>query len=107
MSINFNWNFGPLEGRNKSGLAGVVETVHWQVDATDEASGLTERAIGTVGLADPDPDTFKALDSADQTVRRGWVEAAEPELIATTEAVLTGRLQALIEAAASEAFCCD
>ncbi len=107
MPITFNWKFGPLEGRNKSGMFGVVETVHWRVDATDEASGLTDWAIGTVSLPEPDPDTFTALDAADQAVRRGWVEAAEPELIATTEAALTGRLQALIEAAASEAFHCD
>ena len=107
MTITVSWNFGPLEGRNKSGLSGVVETVHWRVDATDEVSGLTDWAIGTVSLPDPDPDTFTALDAADQAVRRGWVEAAEPELIASTEAALTARLQGLIVAAASEAFCCD
>ncbi len=107
MAITFNWKFGPLEGRNKSGMSGVVETVHWRVDATDEASGLTDWAIGTVSLPEPDPDTFTALDAADQAVRRGWVLAADPDLIASNEATLTRRLQERIEAASSEAFCCD
>lgn len=107
MAITYTWHFGPIKGRNRDGLAGVAEVVHWKVTAEDSESGLSDIGRGMTNLLPPDPDNFTALGNADQATRRTWVLAAEPNLITETEALLEASLSELAERQSANGFRID
>ncbi|WP_339745536.1 hypothetical protein [uncultured Maricaulis sp.] len=107
MANEHEWNFGPVDGKNKDGLIGVVTAVHWQLVVTDEDEN-TVRHIGVQTLGEPDPGNFEArlqvpgaTPEEVQTQRRGWLGE---DFISQRETAIDLALAAQLEAEEAQVF---
>jgi len=70
------WTVSTMErtlNDSESGLEGVVNILHWQV--TDSDGEHHGRCYGTVGLSEPDADSFTGYDSITHEQAVGWVKS--------------------------------
>lgn len=80
----------------------VIETVHWRLSATNDASGETVGIYGSQSVPKPtDAASFIDLsvlqgmtDEEKRSTILGWAEAVEPGFVADKEAAVTAALQA-------------
>jgi len=71
------WTVSTMErtlNDSESGLEGVVNILHWQVaDSDGDHHG---RCYGTVGLSEPDADSFTAYADISEADAIAWAKAA-------------------------------
>ena len=97
MAVSFAWSFSELDViiENSEGLADVVYTIHWRLNA-DDGEGHTASTIGTSSVTyDPDgPDPFIPFEDLTEAVVQNWtisqiteegVEQMESSLAANIE----------------------
>ena len=71
---NVTWNIAQLERHLPDGPTcpdGAVYTVHWTASSTEE--GETAGSYGSIGLADPNPESFTPFDQLTKEQVVGWV----------------------------------
>jgi len=77
MAISYAWSFSELDViiENTEGLADVVYTIHWRLNA-DDGEGHTASTIGTSSVTyDPDgPDPFIPFEDLTEAVVQNWTE---------------------------------
>ena len=77
MAVSFAWSFSELDViiENTEGLADVVYTIHWRLNA-DDGEGHTASTIGTSSVTyDPDgPDPFIPFEDLTEAVVQNWTE---------------------------------
>ncbi len=74
---NTTWDIAQLERRLPDGETcpdGAIYTVHWT--ASLEENGETAGAYGSIGLGDPDPDSFVPFDQLTKEEVVNWVLSA-------------------------------
>ncbi len=87
MSTTITWNIAQLERETTDGY---VYTVHYTVDAKDDA--YSAGAYGSIGLERPDGDLVPYAELTPEIVT-GWVKAKlGEEKVAEIEAALQGQL---------------
>jgi hypothetical protein len=83
----------------------VIETVHWRLTATDDASGESVGIYGSQSVPKPtDATTYIDLsvlqnmtDEEKRTTILGWAEVVEPGFVADKEASVAQKLQAKLD----------
>jgi len=83
----------------------VLETVHWRVTATDDATGESTTIYGSQGIPKPtDASTYidlsVLLEMPDEEKRQtvlGWAELITPGLVAEKEQAVKDKLQAKLD----------
>ena len=96
MTIEFEWNFGPVDVIDEGENAGVAKTIHWQCTGKDtEASVNPVEHIGTLALGEVG-ETFEPMiaygEDGCQEQRLSWVNAVDEDFVTTTEASITNHL---------------
>jgi hypothetical protein len=75
MAVSYAWSFSELDViiENTEGLADVVYTIHWRLNA-DDGEGHTASTIGTSSVTyDPDgPDPFIPFEDLTEAVVQNW-----------------------------------
>ena len=97
MAVSYAWSFSELDViiENAEGLADVVYTIHWRLNA-DDGEGHTASTIGTSSVTyDPEgPDPFIPFEDLTEAVVQNWsisqiteegVEQMESSLAANIE----------------------
>ena len=86
MSVSYNWSIADL---NRKTADGFVSTVHWRVDASNEA--YSEGAYGSIGLERP--DELIPFDQLTPELVVQWVKYYfGEEKVAEIEAALAARI---------------
>ena len=86
MSVSYNWSIADLNRKTEDGF---VFTVHWRVDASNEA--YSEGAYGSIGLERP--DVLIPFDSLTPELVVQWVkDYFGEEKVAEIEAALAARI---------------
>lgn len=105
MSIEFDWNFGPVDVIDEGDNASVAKVIHWQCVGTDTVNEVDPvRHIGTISLGEPG-EAFEAMiaygEEGCHEQRLAWVNAADQNLVADTEATIEANLSERVIAAAA------
>lgn len=70
----YTWGIANLEVAPEDGeLTDVVRTVHWTLTAEAD-DGLTASSYGSIGLAEPDAESFIAFNALTAVEVEGWLE---------------------------------
>lgn len=78
-NIIFTWEFPRFSAHpTLNGLSNVVYNVEFILSATD-GEGHGAQVFGSVGVSEPDPETFKNFNSLTHDVVETWVESAMGE----------------------------
>jgi len=86
MSISYNWSIADLHRKTADGF---VHTVHWRVDASNEA--YSEGAYGSIGLERP--EELIPFDQLTPEICIGWCkDHFGEEKVAEIEAALAVRI---------------
>ena len=86
MSVSYNWSIADL---NRKTVDGFVSTVHWRVDASNEA--YSEGAYGSIGLERP--EELVPFDQLTPELVVQWVkDYFGEEKVAEIEAALAARI---------------
>ena len=75
------WTVSTMErtlNDSESGLEGVVNILHWQVTDSETVDEIVHsgRCYGTVGLSEPDADSFTAYADISEADAIAWAKAA-------------------------------
>lgn len=74
--ITYTWEFPRFQAHPElNGMTNVVYNVEYILTATD-GEGHGAQLFGSVGVSDPDPNTFKPFNYLTQSVVQAWVEAS-------------------------------
>ena len=75
MANTYTWNFPTLERKATEGdLSDVVKTIHYRYTGTyDSNTEISSTIYGTVGLDQPDSNTFITFDSLTANTVKTWV----------------------------------
>lgn len=72
--ITYEWGIAQLEvAPSEDGLTDVVKTAHWTLTATD--GEYTASSYGSVGMGEPDPETFTPYAELSKAHVISWLEA--------------------------------
>jgi NADH:ubiquinone oxidoreductase subunit F (NADH-binding) len=78
-NTTFTWEFPRFSAHpTLNGLPNVVYNVEFILSATD-GEGHGAQVFGSVGVSEPDPETFKNFSSLTHDVVEVWVESAMGE----------------------------
>jgi len=81
--ITFSWEFPRFAAHpDLNGMQNVIYNIEYILSATD-GEGHGSQYFSSVGIGEPDPETFKRFNLITQSVVEEWVEAAlgEEQLI--------------------------
>jgi len=97
MAVSYAWSFSELDViiENSEGLADVVYTIHWRLNA-DDGEGHTASTIGTSSVTyDPDgPDPFIPFEDLTEAVVQNWtVEQITEEGVEQMESSLAAKIE--------------
>ena len=97
MAVSYAWSFSELDViiENSEGLADVVYTIHWRLNA-DDGEGHTASTIGTSSVTyDPDgPDPFIPFEDLTEAVVQNWtVEQITEEGVEQMESSLAANIE--------------
>lgn len=74
--ITYTWEFPRFSAHpTLNGLSNVVYNIEFILTATDN-DGHGAQIFDSVGISEPNPESFKAFNLLTQRVVEGWVEAA-------------------------------
>lgn len=77
--ITYTWEFPRFAAHpTLNGMLNVVYNVEFILSATD-GEGHGAQVFGSVGIPEPDPETFKNYNSLTHDVVEAWVESAMGE----------------------------
>jgi hypothetical protein len=78
-NTTFTWEFPRFSAHpTLNGMANVVYNVEFILSATD-GEGHGAQVFGSIGVSEPDPETFKNFNSLTHDVVEGWIESAMGE----------------------------
>jgi hypothetical protein len=93
------WQVSTMErtlNDSESGLEGVVNILHWQVIDSETVDEIVHsgRCYGTVGLSEPDADSFTAYADISEADAIAWAKAAiGDEQVAAYEASVASQIE--------------
>ena len=73
MANTYTWKVGQCD---RTLATGVITTLHYTVNATDEDGTYSVGAYGSIGLEAPDADSMIAYDAVTESQAVSWVQAA-------------------------------
>jgi hypothetical protein len=92
--ITYTWEFPRFAAHTSlNGLNNVVYNIEFVLSATDN-DGHGAQVFDSVGISEPNPDTFKAFNLLTQRVIEEWVETAlGPERLADYKQNLSDQIE--------------
>ena len=89
MTATPTWSINTLD---RSLPDGTVTTIHWSVSLTED--GFSAGAYGTIGLGEPDPDTFTPYDELSPEQVIDWLhETMGADLVTAYEESLATQVE--------------
>ena len=73
MANTYTWKVGQCD---RTLATGVITTLHYTVNATDEDGTYSVGAYGSIGLQAPDAEDMIAYDAVTEAQAVSWVQAA-------------------------------